>query len=78
MEGSTSTTYIEIPLDFTYSLPAGNNNIKIYAGPYLGYLLAASDTEIGDDAKDAYKSTELGLNIGASFEFGHQANQQRV
>ncbi len=68
IDAGLTTTYIEIPLDFVYKLPAGSNQVGLHAGPYLGFLLGAEEAE-GTDVKDDFKSLDFGLNFGLTFEF---------
>lgn len=66
---STTLTYLEVPLDFVYN--AGS--IGIHAGPYLGYLLAASqDPDDGSDIKEDSKSIDMGLNFGLTYNINAQ------
>ncbi len=57
--------YVGIPLDFVYSTPINENTLSFHAGPYIDYLLHASD-----GAKDVLNSTDFGINIGAGFDLG--------
>ena len=57
--------YIGIPLDFVYSTPINENTLSFHLGPYIDYLLHGTD-----GAKDIFKSTDLGYNVGAGFSFG--------
>jgi hypothetical protein len=59
--------YIEVPLDFIYSL--GSNGLFINAGPYLGLVMSA-DLE-GEDFKDDLESIDFGLNVGAGYRTGN-------
>lgn len=61
------TSYIEVPLDFMYKIPAGFNYFGIYAGPYAGFLVDATSNDA--DVKDFYNSLDFGLNVGLTYEF---------
>lgn len=63
-EGGT-LGYIGIPLDFVYSTPISNNTLSFHLGPYIDYLLHASD-----GAKDELNGMDFGYNVGAGFNFG--------
>lgn len=61
--------YIDIPILFKVKFPLEGKNWSpnLYAGPYFAFLLSA-DVE-GFDVKDDMKSTDLGLVVGAGFDF---------
>ncbi len=70
--GSASFTYLEIPIDLVHRIPVSTNALALHGGPYIGYLLSANYNESGGDdidASDDLKSIDMGLNIGATFEF---------
>jgi hypothetical protein len=60
-------TYVEIPLTFVYQ---SNPEKGFFAegGPYIGFLLSAESE--GEDIKEAYNSTDFGLNLGLGYDFG--------
>jgi hypothetical protein len=60
--GKEENNYIAVPVMLKYSL----GEIKLLAGPQFGYLLSAK--EDGTDIKDAYKSLDYGISLGAGYE----------
>lgn len=67
-EGKASTLYLNLPLMFRYNIVAGLNG---ELGPQVGFLLSAKDKVQGEsfDSKDAYKSLDFGVNVGAEYQF---------
>jgi len=61
---SSNYNYLELPLDFVYI----SNNVSVHMGPYFGVLISAKSD--GDDISDNIKSTDVGLNLGASYDLG--------
>jgi len=68
-ESDLKLSYIEIPVLLKFNLPMEGKSWapNLYVGPYLAFLLGA-DVD-GHDVKDAFKSTDFGLVVGASFDF---------
>ena len=62
---SVSASYLGLPIDFMYTVPAGSNSLSLIGGPYLGYLLSSSSDEGSDE--DEFTSTDIGLNFGLQF-----------
>jgi hypothetical protein len=63
----TSQNYLELPLSFVYQ----SNPMKGFfaeGGPYIGFLLSADSD--GEDVKDDFSSTDVGLNLGVGWDFG--------
>ena len=59
--------YLEVPLTFVYQ----NNPAKGFfaeGGPYIGFLLSAESE--GEDIKETFNSTDLGINLGLGYDFG--------
>ena len=60
--------YLSVPVMVRYNLGSEDTSPYIVVGPEFGFLLSAK-TKVGDepeeDAKDDFKSLDLGLNIGA-------------
>lgn len=69
VESTIKLDYIEFPLLFVYTLPAGESvGIDLFAGPTLGFNIGAEvEVEGGDaiDVKDDTESFEFGAAIGA-------------
>jgi hypothetical protein len=64
--------YIELPLLVKYSLPTGTTRPYLIAGPSLGWLQRArgvskfgSAAEEREDIKKDFKSTDIGVQVGA-------------
>lgn len=64
-DGGGTLGYVGVPLDFVYSTQISENTLSFHAGPYIDYLLHASD-----GAKEFLNSTDFGLNIGAGYDLG--------
>ena len=70
--------YIELPVNiaYKYALQSAPVNLVGYAGPFLGYLIAAPETTIGGEADESFYGNDLsylnkleyGLNIGVGVE----------
>ncbi|MCV9929025.1 PorT family protein [Flavobacterium sp. LS1R49] len=56
--------YLNIPVLAKYYI---TKEFTVEAGPQIGFLLSAK--EDGHDAKDYYKSVDLGFNLGAGYNF---------
>ncbi|HNP17258.1 MAG TPA: porin family protein [Fulvivirga sp.] len=57
-------TYIDLPLLGRYSF---TEMFSVHAGPQISILASAKD-EDGDDIKDGYTSTDLGLAVGGQVD----------
>jgi opacity protein-like surface antigen len=67
VEVTEKLDYIEFPILFVYTFPAGEKmDFNLFAGPTLGFNMSAKveDTDI----KDSIKSFEFGAAIGAGIE----------
>ncbi|GAB2557589.1 porin family protein [Spirosoma aerophilum] len=53
--GSVSTvfTYVEVPVQLTYSLEAGPGSVVLGAGPYLAYALSGKSTATNSGKKES-------------------------
>jgi len=60
---SLNMNYINIPVMLQYYLIPG---LALEAGPQFGLLLSAKAE--GEDIKDAFKTTDFGINFGASYK----------
>jgi opacity protein-like surface antigen len=56
--------YLNIPVLAKYYV---TKEFSVEAGPQIGFLLSAKAD--GEDAKDFYKSTDIGFNLGAGYNF---------
>lgn len=56
--------YINVPVLAKFFI---TKKFTVEAGPQIGFLVSAK--EDGDDAKDFYKSTDFGFNLGAGYNF---------
>jgi hypothetical protein len=68
VEATIKLDYIEFPLLFVYTLPAGESvGIDLFAGPTLGFNIGAEFESEGQtlDVKDDTESFEFGAAIGA-------------
>lgn len=79
-EGKFKLGYINVPVMAKFYV---TNDVTIEAGPYVGFLTSAklkvegtysdggSTIEVSDtqDAKELFKSTDFGLNIGLGYNF---------
>lgn len=65
---TNSADYLVVPVMAKYYVA---DKFSIEAGPQVGFLLSAKLKADGDsvDAKDAFESTDFGLNLGAGFDF---------
>lgn len=83
--GSAKITlnYLEVPVNFIYKAPAGEGNVFIGAGPYVGYGLSASSSVTGDGATQDGEGTKFGsgdddikrVDFGVNFLVGYQLKQ---
>ena len=62
---NSSFGYIELPVDFVYSI----GNVSVFSGPYMAFLLSAKNGEF--DLKEDMKTLDAGLNIGLDFKIGN-------
>jgi len=62
---SISASYLGLPIDFMYTVPAGSNSLSLVGGPFLGFLLSSS-TDDGSD-EDEFNAMDFGLNFGLQF-----------
>ena len=79
--GDTFTTtfnYLEIPIDFVYRVYSGSSfGIDVHAGPYLAYMLSATNQEGEDDPEDVdfeedgIGRPDFGLNLGVSADISN-------
>jgi hypothetical protein len=61
-------TYLHIPVLVRYRFMESGKFVPIvFAGPTLGILLSAK--EDGEDVKDWFKGTDIGIDLGAGAEF---------
>lgn len=60
--------YINVPLMLKYNIIDG---LSAEAGPQVGFLVSSKAKEDGYsvDAKDSFKTLDLGINFGAEYEF---------
>lgn len=67
---STRLNYIQLPLSGVYFFGESGNSIrpKIFLGPYVGFLLSATDTN-GNDIADTYKKVDFGGQLGVGFNY---------
>lgn len=75
----TSVNYLEIPIQLMYGLEAGPGQVKIGAGPYVGYAISgkssgtvngqseSEDIEFGS-GEDQTKRLDYGLRLSAGYE----------
>ena len=66
-------TYFEVPVLVVYQFPSkGTIRPSLFVGPAISMLLSA---EIGsEDVTDTYESTDFGIALGASIDFGTGSN----
>ena len=66
--GDTKLDYVNIPILGKYHIIAG---LSAELGPVVGILIKADGRDIDDgtegDIKDQYKSTDIGIGVGASY-----------
>jgi len=79
-DGKTAVNYLNVPLNFQFVLV---DKLFMEAGPQIGFLLSATNeytysyttggvtTTISDsdDAKEVFKGTDFGFNLGAGYHF---------
>ena len=75
-DGEFQLDYLNIPVMAKVNL---SDNFFVEAGPQVGLLLSAKDKydspiEGEDDAKDFFKSTDFGANIGLGYQFDSGLN----
>lgn len=74
-KSTTKVGVFEIPILLKAKFPAGPLKPYVFAGPSIGFLLAATETEEAQgqstdvDIKDQLSSTDIGLLFGAGAEF---------
>jgi hypothetical protein len=72
VEGTQVLNYLSIPINLIYSF--GNFNVQ--AGPQVSFLMSAKQKadfmgiSLDVDNKEAFKSLDLGLNLGLGASFG--------
>lgn len=66
---SLNANYIVIPVMAKYYVADG---FSLEAGPQVGFLMSAKYGDV--DVKDAYKSTDFGLNLGAGYDVAENIN----
>ena len=59
----TSLTYIEVPVNLLYHIPAGPGKVFFGAGPYLGYGISASNGVSFGSTTDKVANPDFGLNL---------------
>ncbi|MCM0668463.1 porin family protein [Flavobacterium tyrosinilyticum] len=64
-DGDLKLNYLNIPVLAKYYIV--DNKFSVEAGPQLGILLSAKSD--GEDFKDYTRSTDLGFNLGAGYNF---------
>lgn len=75
----TTINYLEIPIQLMYGLVAGPGQVKIGAGPYVGYAIngktsGSSNGQSGSEAiefgsgEDQTKQLDYGLRLSAGYE----------
>jgi hypothetical protein len=63
--------YIEVPIQAMYGLDAGPGRVVVGAGPYVGYLLNASATSMGQT--EPIELTDLNrIDVGATVSLGYE------
>lgn len=60
--------YLTVPIMANWHF-GSNRNWYLHFGPYIGLLINATDSELGLDLKDGFKSTDLGLALGIGYKF---------
>lgn len=72
---STRLNYIQLPISGVYFFGESGNRVrpKIFLGPYVGFLLSATDTN-GNDIVDAngndyYKKVDFGGQVGVGLNY---------
>jgi hypothetical protein len=62
---SVSSSYLGLPIDFLYTVPAGSNTLSLVGGPFLGYLLSSSSEQ--GTGEDEFSSLDYGLHFGLQY-----------
>jgi hypothetical protein len=63
--------YIELPIQAMYGLDAGPGRVMVGAGPYVGYLLNASTTAMGQT--EPFDLTGINrIDVGAALSVGYE------
>lgn len=65
---SINISYLGLPIDFMYTLPAGENSFSLMGGPFFGYLLSTSTNEGSVEEGEGFTSLDYGINIGVQFQ----------
>lgn len=60
--------YLTVPIMANWHF-GSNRNWYLHFGPYIGVLINATDSELGLDLKDGFKSSDLGLALGIGHKF---------
>lgn len=61
--------YIEVPLSAIYYFMEEGRGFFGELGPYIGGLVSASAN--GESVKDEFKTIDIGINIGAGYDFNN-------
>lgn len=61
-------SYINIPVMAKYYVTEGLN---LQAGPQIGFLMSAKETESDTDIKDSLKSIDFGVNLGLGYKLAN-------
>lgn len=74
-------SYLEIPFNSLFTVPAGSGILQLFAGPYIGFALSGrykyledennliEKLQIGTSDSDEIKPFDLGINFGVGFLF---------
>jgi len=62
---TTSSNYLEVPINIVYNIGDGANGLFLQGGPYLGFLLSANSE--GEEISDELKSADFGANLGLGY-----------
>jgi outer membrane protein W len=74
-ERTYSLNYIQVPISGVYYFGSTGDRIrpKVFAGPYLGYLISAKDNNgnkiITPQGEDSYNKLDFGGHIGLGFNY---------
>ncbi len=60
--------YITLPVMASWHF-GSRKNWYLHFGPYAGFLISASDSELNRDLKEAFESTDFGVALGIGYKF---------
>lgn len=60
--------YVTLPLLASWHF-GSRKNWYLHFGPYAGFLVSATDSELNMDIKEVFSSTDFGISLGVGYKF---------